>query len=124
MDLWSPDTVQSLEKTLRLGKVEGKRRRRRQKTRGECEGQRVLACYSPQGHRESRHNLATEEQQTILEAKIRYFLGSPTMGYCSKNLLELWIKITVYILMEVIYKWRAQEQQSRATVSSEVGNRD
>ena len=51
-----------------------------------------------------RHNLATEQQQTILEAKIRYFLGSPTMGYSSKNLLELWIKITMYTLMEVIYK--------------------
>ena len=60
----------SLEKTLMLGKIEGKRRRRQQRMRwldsyhwlnghefeqtsGGSGGQRSLACCSPQGHKES-----------------------------------------------------------------------
>ena len=40
-------TADSVEKDLMLGKIEGKRRRGRQRMRGECEGQGVPACYSP-----------------------------------------------------------------------------
>ena len=59
----------SLEKTLMLGKIEGRRRRRQQRMRwsdgitdsmdmslsklGDNEGQRSLACYSPWGCKES-----------------------------------------------------------------------
>ena len=62
----------SLEKTLMLGKIEGKRRRGQQRVRwldsitdsvnvnlsklhslGDRGGQRSLECYSPWGHRES-----------------------------------------------------------------------
>ena len=56
----------SLEKTLVLGKIEGGRRRRRQRMRwldgltdsmeptpGDSEGQGSLVCHSPWGHKES-----------------------------------------------------------------------
>ena len=54
----------SLEKTLLLGKIEGKRRRGRQRMRwldghefeqapGVGDGQGSLACCSPRGHKES-----------------------------------------------------------------------
>jgi len=63
--------VDSLEKTLMLGGIEGRRRRGRQRMRWldnitnstdmslnkpqetDREGQRSLACYSPWGHKES-----------------------------------------------------------------------
>jgi len=67
-------TVDSLEKILMLGKIEGNRRRRWQTMRrldginehtseqtwGDSEGQRGLECYSPWGHR-VRQVLATEQ---------------------------------------------------------------
>ena len=65
-------TADTLEKTLMLGKIEGKRRRGQQRVRwldsitdsvnvnlsklhslGDRGGQRSLECYSPWGHRES-----------------------------------------------------------------------
>ena len=67
----------SLEKTLKLGKIEGKRRRGQQRMRrlddiidskefeqaaGDNEGHRSLACCRPWGCR-IRHNLVTERQQ-------------------------------------------------------------
>ena len=73
--IWRAD---SLEKTLMLGKIEGKRRRRQQRMRRldsitdstdmnfiklqEITEDRNLACYSPWGHR-VRHDLAAEQQQ-------------------------------------------------------------
>ena len=69
----------SLEKTLMLGKIEGKRRRGRQRIRwivsltkghefeqtpGDSEGQGSLVCSSPWGHRVG-HHLATEQQQQM-----------------------------------------------------------
>ena len=69
---------ESLEKTLMLGKIEGKRRGRQrmrwldgitdsmehqfEQTPGNSEGQGSLACCSPQGCR-VRRDLATEQQQ-------------------------------------------------------------
>ena len=66
--LWPPD-ADSLEKTLMLGKIEGRRRRGRQdemvgrhhrldghefkQAPGDGEGQGSLACCSPWGHKES-----------------------------------------------------------------------
>ena len=71
----------SLEKTLMLGKIEGKRRRGQQRTRwldgitdsidmseqtpGDCEGQGSLACWSPWGRKESD----TTEQLNIIHCK-------------------------------------------------------
>ena len=65
-------TVDTLEKTLMLGKTEGERRRGQQRVRwldsitdsinmklsklhclGDCGGQRSLECCSPRGHKES-----------------------------------------------------------------------
>ena len=68
------ERVNSLEKILMLGKIEGNRRRRWQTMRrldginehtseqtwGDSEGQRGLECYSPWGHR-VRQVLATEQ---------------------------------------------------------------
>ena len=65
----------SLEKTLMLGKIEGRRRRGRQKMRwfdghefeqalGD-DGQGSLACCSPWGHRVGQ-DLVTEQQQREL----------------------------------------------------------
>ena len=68
--LWWCEELTLLEKTLMLGKIEGRRRRRWQRMRwvgwhhrlnrhefeqtpGDSEGQGRLACYSPWGHRES-----------------------------------------------------------------------
>ena len=70
-------TVDLLEKTLMLGKTEGRRRREAEnemldsltdsldmnlgKLRETVEGQAGLVCCSPWGHKESRHNLVTEQ---------------------------------------------------------------
>ena len=73
----------SLEKTLMLGKIEGRRRRGRQRMRwfrwhcrlnrhepeqtaGDSEGQGSLACCSPQGFR-VRYDLVTEQQWVSLK---------------------------------------------------------
>ena len=54
--------VDSLEKTLMLGKIEDRKRRRQQRVRwldgntdsmGESEGQGSLVCCSPRDHKES-----------------------------------------------------------------------
>ena len=66
----------SLEKTLMLGKIEGKRRRGRQRMRwldgiidsmdtslsklGDSEGQGSLACCSPWGHKESDTDILSD----------------------------------------------------------------
>ena len=70
----------SLEKTLMLRKTEGRRKRATEnetvgwhhqlsghefeQTPAVGEGQRSLGCYSPQGCKESRHDWATEWQQS------------------------------------------------------------
>ena len=76
--LWpSMQRADSLEKTLTLGKIEGRRRRGRQKMRlgwhyqlngheceqalGDAEGQRSLMCCSLWGRR-VEHDRATEQQ--------------------------------------------------------------
>ena len=74
-------TADSLEKTLMLGKIEGKRRRGRQRMRwldgitdlkfeqtlGDNGGQRSQAYYCPWGCKEFGHDLVTEQQQQLNE---------------------------------------------------------
>ena len=72
--------AEALEKTLMLGKIEGKRRRGQQRIRwldtitnpmnneyeqtpGDSGGQRSLVCYSSSGHKKSDTNLANQQQQ-------------------------------------------------------------
>ena len=80
----------SLEKTLMLGKIECKRRRGQQRmrvawhhqleghefeqTQGDSEGQRSLACCSPQGHEESDMNTFV----TITQSDSPRFVSSNT----------------------------------------------
>ena len=76
---WPPDVKSQLEKTLMLGKIEGKRRREQQRIRwldsitdtmdmnflqtvGDSEGQGSLECCITWDQR-VRDNLATEQQQ-------------------------------------------------------------
>ena len=69
----------SLEKTLMLGKIEGKRRRGQQRMRhhqlngyefdqapGDGEGQGSLACCSPRGHKESDMTERLNNNRAIL----------------------------------------------------------
>ena len=79
-------SANSLEKTLMLGKTEGKRRRKRQdemaryrhrlngheleQTPGDTGGQRSLAGCSPWGCKRVRHNSVTEQQHHQSTAKI------------------------------------------------------
>ena len=73
----------SFEKTLMVGKIEGRRRRGRQRTRwlngttdsmdmslsklGDSEGQGSLVCCSPWGHKGSDRTYPNEQQQQLEE---------------------------------------------------------
>ena len=76
--------VDSLEKTLMLGKIEGRRRRGRQRmvgwhhrlsghefeqALGDGEGQGSLACCSPWGLKELDTTVTEQQQQSILKHK-------------------------------------------------------
>ena len=87
-------TANALEKTLKLGKTEGRRRRRQQRMRWldgiinsmdvrlsrlreDSEGQGSLACCSPWGRKESERDWATKQQKNESPAFLLYMGKAP-----------------------------------------------
>ena len=110
--------VDSFEKTLILGKIVGRRRRGGQRMRwldgitdsmdmnlnklGLCDGQGVLACYSPWGHKESDKT----EQLNWTELSIFSCVSWPSMfllwrNVCLGLLTIIWLLACLFVFLGI-----------------------